>query len=79
MLRSTVPFGISISIGLAAIFMSSAGASSLRKWSVVPVSPMPSPLRGLFITLVALQVISTPTLSAIFSLQFDIFIVSSSA
>ena len=59
--------------------MLSAGASPLRKWSVVPVSPMPSPLRGLFITLVALQVISTPILSAIFSLQFDILIVSSSA
>ena len=65
-LLSTVPFGISISIGFSATLISSAGASSLRKWSVVPVSPMPSPLRGLLITLVALQFISTPILSAIF-------------
>ena len=76
-----VTFDISISIGFSTIFLSSTGAPGFTKWPVVSVSTilLHFLLVYLYITLVALQVISTPTLSAIFSLQFDIFIVSSSA
>ena len=72
-LFSIEPLGISISIGFLATSFSSHSASSLRKWSVVPVSAMASVAFGLFITREALKLSSI--LSRILSSPLQLFVV----